>query len=211
MGVDEALQVARRYAPHHHQTDQIRPLRDRAGSVDASGSAVDADAPLRARRRRSDLPVRLGSLRHRRPADDQTRALLGLSRSGHPLGLLHPAPAERRRMDAVRHLVVADRLRDVRGRPGLGALALLAVCQVPPQARAVEDAVRRVDDVASLRRPALRRDHLDLDLQRPAVDGAVQLVPRSSRSACGPRRRYGWAASGWIGCRSTACARRWRR
>jgi len=48
-------------------------------------------------------------------------------------------------------------------------------------------------DVAPLRGADLRRDHLDLDLQRPAVDGTVQLVSRSGRSARGTRCRHRWA------------------
>ena len=113
--------------------------------------------------------------------DDAQGAGLGLPRSGDSLDLFHAAPAQRSALERVRHLVVARRLSDVRHRDRVGRVALFAVRALPFEARRVAHALCRLDDVASLRRPDLRRRHVDVGIQRIAVDGAVQLVPAGGR------------------------------
>ena len=89
----QAHDVARRYAPGHTGTASTTPAyADRARPVDDAGAGTDADAPLRAGRRRTDTHLYVSEvtgdvvLRTTR-----TRALLGLPRTGVSLGVLHAA------------------------------------------------------------------------------------------------------------------------
>ena len=159
-----------------HRARPLRRLRDRARSVDAPVARTDADASLCPRRCRRHPALCVGAKRGRGASDNGSGTVLGIPRTGHTLGLLHSATEERIRLERVHHLVVAHWLRHVHYGPRVGSLALLTAEPLPFEARSVAIAVLGNVEVASLRRLAVRRDHHDLDVQRPALDGAIQLV-----------------------------------
>src|SRR5207247_1967449 len=76
------------------------------------------------------------------------------------------------------HLALHRRLRHVPLRLGVGCLAVLADCALSTEARPVALALRRHDEMASLRGSPLRVDDIHLDFQRPVVDGPVGLESR---------------------------------
>ena len=99
-----------------------------------------------------------------------------LSTTRSELGVFHATSPEWLGVERIHHLVVAHRLRHVYYRPGVGLMAIFADEPIPPETCAVAVAVRRPHEVAPLYGPHLWGDHADVDVQRPPVDGAVQLV-----------------------------------
>jgi hypothetical protein len=94
---------------------------------------------------------------------------------------------------------VVDRAGDVPDRRGHRRLALRADPAIPAQTDPVTLAVHRVDEVASLRWPALRLAHHHLDVQRPRltrrhswhprIDGTRRSRLPKARARCKARAR----------------------
>ena len=151
-----------------------------------------SSAPPRGRRCGPNRCLRLRCDGRAGHANDRSRKAMGLRRRGAALAVFRAVPTARDAVGSVDHLAVDRRLRDVRDRIDLGRVALLAELAVSLEARTRAFAVRGDDALASLRRTAVRPHDVQLDLQRPAVDGPVGLASghrADAASARGGRRR----------------------
>src|SRR6476619_5526019 len=101
---------------------------------------------------------------------------MGLSWCHPPLDLPDAHQAPPRSVGPIHHLDLARGNGDVRRGSWMGPVALFAAAALPIEAAAFPLALCRLDVVAPLCRPALRRVHGHLDFQRAALDGSVGLA-----------------------------------